>query len=176
MSTANTPQKVPRSRVVIDAGRLWGGGVATATEVSTIAVLYALLVGTWLYGGRDARTVYRMLVDAAALSGAILLILGTALYAGIRLVPVYLEYTKVARSLEQVRDEHAAIDTNPQLIRNSLERRWDVEDIKSIGWKEVVIKKSNDGYDVMAVYNVEQPFVANVYLLVKFDKSVVIQQ
>ena len=41
----------------------------------------------------------------------ILLILGSALYAGIRLVPVYLEYTKVARSLEQVRDEHAAIDT-----------------------------------------------------------------
>ncbi len=42
----------------------------------------------------------------------ILLILGAALYAGIRLVPVYLEYTKVLRALEQVRDEHAAIDTN----------------------------------------------------------------
>jgi hypothetical protein len=106
----------------------------------------------------------------------ILLILGAGLYAGIRLVPVFLEYTKVARALEQVRDEHAAIDTNPQLIRNSLERRWDVEDIKSIGWKEVVIKKANDGFDVKAIYNVEQPFVANVYLLVKFDKSVVIQQ
>ena len=41
----------------------------------------------------------------------ILLILGSALYAGIRLVPTYLEYTKVARSLEQVRDvrERAAI-------------------------------------------------------------------
>jgi tripartite ATP-independent transporter DctM subunit len=55
-----------------------GGGVATATEVSTIAVLYALLVGKWLYGGLSARQVYRMLVDTAALSGAILLILGTA--------------------------------------------------------------------------------------------------
>jgi hypothetical protein len=106
----------------------------------------------------------------------ILVILGAALYAGIRLVPVFLEYTKVARALEQVRDEHAAIDTNPQMIRNSLERRWDVEDIKSIGWKEIEIKKTNDGYDVKAVYNVEQPFVANVYLLAKFDKSVVIPQ
>jgi tripartite ATP-independent transporter DctM subunit len=55
-----------------------GGGVATATEVSTIAVLYALLIGKWLYGGLSARQVYRMLVDTAALSGAILLILGTA--------------------------------------------------------------------------------------------------
>lgn len=55
-----------------------GGGVATATEVSTIAVLYALLIGKWLYGGLSARQVYSMLVDTAALSGAILLILGTA--------------------------------------------------------------------------------------------------
>ena len=55
-----------------------GSGVATATEVSTIAVLYALLIGKWLYGGLSARQVYRMLVDTAALSGAILLILGTA--------------------------------------------------------------------------------------------------
>ncbi|KNZ31875.1 MAG: membrane protein [Methylibium sp. NZG] len=55
-----------------------GNGVATATEVSTIAVLYALLIGKWLYGGLSARQVYKMLVDTAALSGAILLILGTA--------------------------------------------------------------------------------------------------
>lgn len=106
----------------------------------------------------------------------ILVILGAALYAGIRLVPVFLDYTKVARALEQVRDEHAAIDSNPQLIRNSLERRWDVEDIKGIGWKEVEIRKGNEGYEVRAAYDVETPFVANVFLLARFDKSVTIQQ
>ena len=106
----------------------------------------------------------------------ILLIVGSALYAGIRLVPVYLEYTKVARALEQVRDEHAAIDTNPALIRNSLERHWDVEDISRIGWKEIDIAKTADGYDMTASYEAEEPFVANVYLLVKFDKTVSIPQ
>ena len=106
----------------------------------------------------------------------ILVILGAALYAGIRLVPVFLEYTKVARALEQVRDEHAAIDTNPQMIRNSLERRWDVEDISRIGWKEIEIDKTAEGYDMTASYEAEEPFVANVYLLVKFDKTVSIPQ
>ena len=106
----------------------------------------------------------------------ILVILGAALYAGIRLVPVFLDYTKVARALEQVRDEHAAIESNPQLIRNSLERRWDVEDIKGIGWKEIEIRKGNEGYEVRAAYDVETPFVANVFLLARFDKSVTIQQ
>lgn len=56
-----------------------GGGVATATEVSTIAVLYAMLIGAVMYGGIGLRKVYDMLVETAALSGAILMILGTAL-------------------------------------------------------------------------------------------------
>lgn len=56
-----------------------GGGVATATEVSTIAVLYALIIGIVLYGGISLRKFYAMLVETAALSGAILMILGTAL-------------------------------------------------------------------------------------------------
>jgi len=53
-------------------------GVATATEVSAIAVLYALLAGMVLYGGIRPREMYRMLVETAAMTGAILLILGTA--------------------------------------------------------------------------------------------------
>ena len=55
-----------------------GGGVATATEVSTIAVLYALVIGKFLYGGLSPRQIYNMLVETASLSGAILIVLGTA--------------------------------------------------------------------------------------------------
>jgi len=57
---------------------LVGGGVATATEVSTIAVVYAFVIGAVLYGGIPLRRVGGMLVETAAMSGAILLILGAA--------------------------------------------------------------------------------------------------
>lgn len=57
---------------------LVGGGVATATEVSTIAVLYAIVIGAVLYGGISFRKLYSMLVETAALSGSVLVILGTA--------------------------------------------------------------------------------------------------
>lgn len=56
-----------------------GGGVATTTEVSTLAVLYAMLVGVFLYGGIGLRKFYDMLVETAALTGSVLIILGTAL-------------------------------------------------------------------------------------------------
>ncbi len=55
-----------------------GEGVATATEVSTVAVIYALFVGQVLYGGIGLRKFYGMLVETAALSGAVLLVLGAA--------------------------------------------------------------------------------------------------
>lgn len=57
---------------------LVGGGVATATEVSTIATLYAFVIGVILYGGIPLRRCFEMLVETAAMSGAILLILGAA--------------------------------------------------------------------------------------------------
>lgn len=53
-------------------------GVATATEVSTIGIVYALLAGLLIYRSFDWTRLKPMLVDTACLSGAILLIIGTA--------------------------------------------------------------------------------------------------
>ena len=53
-------------------------GVATATEVSTIGVAYTVVVGILVYRQFEWRRLFGMLVDTAALSGAILLIVGGA--------------------------------------------------------------------------------------------------
>lgn len=53
-------------------------GVATATEVSTIGIVYAVLAGLFIYRQFDWRRLKPMLVDTASLSGAILLIIGAA--------------------------------------------------------------------------------------------------
>ena len=53
-------------------------GVATATEVSTIGIAYSVLAGLLIYRKFDWRRLYPMLVETAALSGAILLIIGAA--------------------------------------------------------------------------------------------------
>jgi len=53
-------------------------GVATATEVSTIGIVYAVLAGLLIYRRFAWRRLLPMLVETAALSGAILLIIGAA--------------------------------------------------------------------------------------------------
>ncbi len=53
-------------------------GVATATEVSTIGIVYAVLAGLLVYRQFDWRRLGPLLVATASLSGSILLIIGTA--------------------------------------------------------------------------------------------------
>ena len=53
-------------------------GVATATEVSTIGIVYSIFAGLLIYRRFEWRRLLPMLVETASLSGAILLIIGAA--------------------------------------------------------------------------------------------------
>jgi len=101
----------------------------------------------------------------------IIAILGFALYAGIRLTPLYLEYMAVARALEQTAKEESGA-TSPQTLRNALDRRWTIETIDSIQPKDIEIKKAGSGFTMRAWYRAEAPFISNVSLVADFDKTV----
>jgi hypothetical protein len=104
----------------------------------------------------------------------ILGIIGFALYAAIRLTPLYFEYMAVVRAMEQVAKESSDGATSPQDLRNALQRRWDIEDIHSLETKDIEIKKSAKGFTMRAWYRAEAPFVANVSMVADFDKTVAV--
>ena len=106
----------------------------------------------------------------------IVAIVGAALYAGIRLTPIYMEYMAVARALEQTAEEADGEATNIQKLRIELERRWTIEDIMSIDAKDIDIKKNDRGFIMRAEYRAEAPFAGNVSLAVDFNKSVQVNQ
>jgi tripartite ATP-independent transporter DctM subunit len=62
--------------VVLFAGIL--GGFATPTEVSSVAVVYGLMLATLVYRRMDLRMLLRAAVDSASLTGMILFILAAA--------------------------------------------------------------------------------------------------
>jgi tripartite ATP-independent transporter DctM subunit len=53
-------------------------GVATATEVSTIGIVYAVLVGLFIHRQFDLKRIKPMLIETASLTGAIIFIVGCA--------------------------------------------------------------------------------------------------
>jgi tripartite ATP-independent transporter DctM subunit len=57
-------------------------GITTATEVSAIGVVYALIVGTLVYREFDWRRAYPILRDTAALNSVVTFIIGTAMAMG----------------------------------------------------------------------------------------------
>ena len=103
----------------------------------------------------------------------IIAIVGFGLYGGIRVFPLYMEYLSVVRAMEQTAKEDAGAGT-PQTLRNALDRRWTIEDIKSIDPKEIEIKRQGNSYTMRAWYRAEAPFIANISLAVDFDKTVAV--
>lgn len=109
--------------------------------------------------------------------GWVFLLLPVALvvYAGIRITPAYLNYFKVARALEQVQTEYAAAGgTTREAIRNSLEKRLDIEGVRTPRVRDIGITRADGVWIVDAEYESIQPLFYNVSLLLSFNKEVTI--
>jgi hypothetical protein len=104
-----------------------------------------------------------------------ILVLGVAFLfgmAGLRLVPVYLEYLKVASSLTSVEREFAGQTATVAELRKALAKRFDIESVRVISKDDVKIERRAGGFSMRAQYDHRTPFVANVGFIVAFDKSV----
>jgi hypothetical protein len=103
----------------------------------------------------------------------IIIVVGAWVYAGIRLVPKYLEFVRVASTLEKVRDEFAANPGSSEyMLRNAIERHFDIESVTVIDKNDIEIKKDGGSFYMRANYEDTVPLVANVSFLLTFDKTV----
>ena len=103
----------------------------------------------------------------------IVIVVGAWVYAGIRLLPKYLEYMRVASTLEKVKEE---FDSNPSstelMLRKAIERHFDIESVTAIDSNDVEIKKDGGAFTMRANYEDTVPLVYNISFLVTFDKTV----
>jgi Domain of unknown function (DUF4845) len=94
-------------------------------------------------------------------------------YAGIRLAPVYLNYMKVVRSLEEIKSEFKGGDAGSQTaIRNALEKHLNIESVDYPDIKDIKITRDGKEWVVNAAYDDQAPLFSNVFILVSFDKTV----
>jgi Domain of unknown function (DUF4845) len=101
--------------------------------------------------------------------------LGLIGYAGIRLLPLYLNYMKVASSMEAAAAEFKSDAPDAGAVRRSLEKHWQIEDISGVDAKEVEVTKDENGMVMHVAYDDAAPYIANVSLLMHFDKTVKMQ-
>ncbi len=105
----------------------------------------------------------------------ILAMAGVIVYAGIRLAPLYLNYMKVARTMESVASEVKGDNPDPVTIRNLIDRHFNIEDPSGVTVKDIEITKDDGGVQMHVAYDDSVPYVANVSLSVHFEKTVTVR-
>ena len=102
----------------------------------------------------------------------VLALAGVVVYAGIRLAPLYLNYMKIARTLDAVASEVKGDNPDPGAMRVAIDRHFNIEDPSVITTKDIEITKDEGGVQMHVAYDDSVPYVANVSLSVHFEKTV----
>ena len=110
--------------------------------------------------------------------GLIILVafMGVFAFAAIRLMPLYLNYMKVVGVVDGVVAEFEGQNANRAAVMRSMSRRFDVESVSQITYRDVTVTPVDGGLQVAAVYDHTTPFISNISFTVHFDKTVVVRR
>jgi hypothetical protein len=97
--------------------------------------------------------------------------LAVVIYAGIRMAPVYLNYMKVVKAMDQAGGELKG-EASPQTIRAAIDRHFEIDMVDYPTTKDMKITRDGGAWVVESQYDDDAPLFANVSLHVVFDKVV----
>lgn len=94
-------------------------------------------------------------------------------YAGVRLAPLYLNYMKVTRAMDQVHGElRGAGGGTAESIRNAIDKHFEIDMVDYPTTKDLKITRDGGVWTAEMHYDDEAPLFANISLHVNFDKVV----
>lgn len=114
----------------------------------------------------------------ATLLGYIILVMfiGVFAFGAIRLTPVYLNYMKVVGVVDGVFAEFDGQGPTRAALRSSISRRFGVESVSVITYRDVKVTQVDGGFEVAAVYDHTSPFIGNISFTVHFDKTRIVRR
>ena len=93
-------------------------------------------------------------------------------YAGIRVLPFYMNYFKVSRALDAIAAENAGeVTVNQAAIRSAMYRRFDIETINHPPVEAIQVVREGEGWVLRAKYEEVAPLFGHMSILLRFEKS-----
>ena len=93
-------------------------------------------------------------------------------YAGIRLAPLYLNYMKVVRAIDNAASTAKGGAGDATAIRTAIDRHFEVDMVDYPTIKDIQVRREGGAWVIEAKYDDEAPMFGNVSLHVTFDKTV----
>jgi hypothetical protein len=96
---------------------------------------------------------------------------GVVGFAVVKVTPMYIKSMRMNTILEDVQKELSGGSVTPASIRSELARRFSIEDVR-LATDAMKITQSKNGYLLRVQYDERAPYIANMYLVVAYDKQV----
>jgi hypothetical protein len=94
-------------------------------------------------------------------------------YAGMRLAPVYLNYMKVVRAIDNAASTAKGGGAgDATAIRTAIDRHFEIDMVDFPTIKDIQVRREGGAWVIEAKYDDEAPLFGNVSLHVLFDKTV----
>lgn len=102
-------------------------------------------------------------------------LVGIVGFAGLKLFPLYMQNMRLSTVLDDVRQELDGRNATAGQIRTAISRRFAVEGIQ-LSPDSVKINQARNGFEVSIQHENRTPFIADIWFLVTFDKTVEIRR
>jgi hypothetical protein len=102
-------------------------------------------------------------------------LVGVVGLAAIKVTPMYIKNMRMSTIMADLERELAGQGPTPLEIRQELGKRFSIEDI-NMNPDDMKITQTKNGYTLRITYEERAPYVADIYLLVAFDKEVEIRR
>ncbi len=104
----------------------------------------------------------------------VLIVVGFFAYAAMKLIPLYIEYFGVVKSLKSLQTDAGIQNMGIDEIRRKLDAIFNVQyvDETDVPLNSVTLITSNGQRSLNVAYSVDKPFIYNIDLLVHFNYTV----
>ena len=99
------------------------------------------------------------------------LLVAVVAFAVLKVTPMYIKNMRMSTILDDVQKELSGAGPTPATIRNELFRRFSIEDMR-LDSDSLKITQTKNGYTLRVQYDERASYIANMYLLVAYDKQV----
>lgn len=102
----------------------------------------------------------------------LLVVVGFFAYIGMRLFPIYSEFYSVSSAMEAVKKEPGVAQSTPAQVREMLFNRLYISYVENVKNQNVTITRDRGSYTMTVKYEMEAPFMHNIFFVGRFDKTV----
>jgi hypothetical protein len=95
--------------------------------------------------------------------------------AAVKVTPMYIKHMRMNTILDDIERDLSGQGPTPVAIRNELAKRFSVEDVH-MDVDALKITQSKNGYTLRVAYEERATYIADIYLLVAYDKQVEIRR